>query len=127
MQALSHSYHTTGGAYALCDLQGGTYRDGVVLTDPVVMSHDNRYGATDLGPNGITAFFSRHVCNAFCRPEWMRPKLRQVPAIPARKGTSMMNSRGEMLVPSRKSPVPMSRQYAIPGALLRCGLSSLLG
>ena len=36
---LSHySYHVSNGAYLLCDLQGGVYKDGVVLTDPVVMS-----------------------------------------------------------------------------------------
>jgi hypothetical protein len=37
----------------LCDLQGGVYSDGVVLTDPVVMSRDNSLGPTDLGPPGL--------------------------------------------------------------------------
>jgi hypothetical protein len=39
MQAISHfSYHTSNGQSVLCDLQGGVYQDGVVLTDPVVCS-----------------------------------------------------------------------------------------
>ena len=39
MQAVSHfSYHSSNGQCLLCDLQGGVYQDGVVLTDPVVMS-----------------------------------------------------------------------------------------
>jgi hypothetical protein len=39
MQALSHfSYHQSGGQHVLCDLQGGVYRDGIVLTDPAVLS-----------------------------------------------------------------------------------------
>ncbi|GMH34716.1 hypothetical protein BSKO_02577 [Bryopsis sp. KO-2023] len=50
MQALSHySYHISKGELLLCDLQGGCYQSGVVLTDPVIMSHDRRYGVTDLG------------------------------------------------------------------------------
>ena len=46
----------------LCDLQGGVYRDGAVLTDPVILSRNKLYGLTDLGPTGISSFFSRHVC-----------------------------------------------------------------
>ncbi|OQR88425.1 hypothetical protein THRCLA_10336, partial [Thraustotheca clavata] len=35
MQALSHySYHMTHGNMLLCDLQGGIYRDGFIVTDP---------------------------------------------------------------------------------------------
>ena len=64
MQALSHfSYHSTGGQMVLCDLQGGILqgkRKGVVLTDPVILSRTQSYGVTDLGPDGITTFFSRH-------------------------------------------------------------------
>ena len=75
MQALSHySYHVSGGSLLLCDLQGGVYRNGVVLTDPVVMSQQQgRYGPTDLGPNGISSFFANHTCNEFCRGSWRRP------------------------------------------------------
>lgn len=75
MQALSHfSYHTSGGATLLCDLQGGVYNDGVVLTDPVILSRTRQYGPTDLGPQGISSFFSNHVCNEYCRSEWRLPR-----------------------------------------------------
>lgn len=74
MQALSHfSYHVTGGQYVLCDLQGGIYKHSVVLTDPVVLSRRHKFGVTDLGPDGISSFFSEHECNDFCRPTWTQP------------------------------------------------------
>lgn len=75
MQALSHfTFHTSNGETLLCDLQGGVYSNGVVLTDPVVMSKTCRYGPTDLGPRGISSFFSSHVCNEYCRGDWRRPR-----------------------------------------------------
>ena len=75
IQAVSHfSYHTSGGQFVLCDLQGGIYHDGAVLTDPVILSRKKLYGPTDLGPTGISSFFSRHVCNEFCRSHWSKPK-----------------------------------------------------
>jgi hypothetical protein len=74
MQALSHfSYHISAGMYLLCDLQGGTYRDGAILTDPVVQSRRREFGPTDLGASGISTFFSRHSCNRFCRANWTKP------------------------------------------------------
>ena len=122
MQALSHfSYHTTGGGFVLCDLQGGAYRDGMVLTDPVVMSRDHRYGPTDLGPQGITQFFEQHTCNHFCERFWTRPKPQRWKLdIQPTKGTSMMNSSGQMMVPTRHSRAPLSHGLAfqrIAGAL----------
>jgi hypothetical protein len=74
MQALSHfSYHVTGGQYVLCDLQGGIYRREIVLSDPVILSRRREYGVTDLGPVGISSFFSQHACNNYCRPNWSAP------------------------------------------------------
>ena len=74
MQALSHfSYHLTGGQFVLCDLQGGIYRREVVLSDPVILSRNREYGVTDLGPEGISSFFSQHRCNEFCRSNWTQP------------------------------------------------------
>ncbi|KAK2757066.1 hypothetical protein FQN54_005035 [Arachnomyces sp. PD_36] len=74
MQALSHfSYHLSGGFYVLCDLQGGIYQREVVLTDPVVLSRRGEYGVTDLGPDGISSFFSQHDCNKYCRSDWTKP------------------------------------------------------
>jgi hypothetical protein len=46
MQALSHfSYHTFGGNLLLCDLQGGILKNGAVLSDPVIMSRNRKYGS----------------------------------------------------------------------------------
>ena len=72
MQALSHfSYHASGGTTLLCDLQGGVYNDGA---DPVIMSNTSAFGPTDLGPRGISSFFSSHVCNGYCRSQWLLPR-----------------------------------------------------
>ncbi|KAK4122022.1 kinase-like protein [Parathielavia appendiculata] len=61
MQALSHfSYHVSGGNFVLCDLQGGIYQHEIVLSDPVILSRTRQYGVTDLGPEGISSFFSQH-------------------------------------------------------------------
>ncbi|KAI8961289.1 kinase-like protein [Daldinia sp. FL1419] len=74
MQALSHfSYHISGGQFVLCDLQGGIYQREVVLSDPVILSRNRDYGVTDLGPDGISSFFSQHRCNDYCRPHWTMP------------------------------------------------------
>jgi hypothetical protein len=75
LHALSHySYHVSSGQFLLCDLQGGIYRDFIVLTDPVIMSRDCRFGLMDLGPRGMSTFFYHHTCNHFCRREWTRPR-----------------------------------------------------
>jgi hypothetical protein len=75
MQALSHyTYHKTSGQFLLCDLQGGLYRNGAIITDPIITSRNRTFGSTDLGPNGISSFFGRHTCNKFCRSNWTKPK-----------------------------------------------------
>ncbi|KAK7746218.1 hypothetical protein SLS62_009434 [Diatrype stigma] len=74
MQALSHfSYHVSGGQFVLCDLQGGIYQREIVLSDPVILSRNSDYGVTDLGPAGISSFFSQHSCNRYCRSNWTQP------------------------------------------------------
>mmetsp|Transcript_13387 Transcript_13387/g.25575 ORF Transcript_13387/g.25575 Transcript_13387/m.25575 type:complete len:207 (-) Transcript_13387:272-892(-) len=90
MQALSHfSYHKSGGQVVLCDLQGGIYADGAILTDPVILSREKgRYGVTDLGPAGITSFFHQHKCNKYCRSSWTRPRVTKSVYTPV-KGTTM--------------------------------------
>jgi len=91
MQALSHfSYHCSGGQFVLCDLQGGVYQDGVVLTDPVILSRSRSYGVTDLGSDGITSFFARHRCNSYCRSSWSKPRSPSA-TLPLRKGTTMQH------------------------------------
>jgi len=100
MQALSHfSYHNSGGSLVLCDLQGGIYKDGAVLTDPVVMSANKKYGPADLGREGIITFFARHRCNRFCRSEWTKPR-NPVAYFDEEEGTSMTI---DSIVPSRYS------------------------
>mmetsp|Transcript_16236 Transcript_16236/g.35104 ORF Transcript_16236/g.35104 Transcript_16236/m.35104 type:complete len:104 (-) Transcript_16236:184-495(-) len=53
--------------------RGGGYSDSVVLTDPVILSRSKIYGVTDLGPQGISSFFSNLRCNEFCNSGWMKP------------------------------------------------------
>jgi hypothetical protein len=90
MQALSHfSYHVTGGMHVLCDIQGGIYQREVVLSDPVILSRNRDYGVTDLGPEGISSFFSMHQCNNFCRPNWTQPS-NPVRYFEPKMGTSML-------------------------------------
>ncbi|KAF8979197.1 hypothetical protein BGZ46_005706 [Entomortierella lignicola] len=105
MQALTHfSYHHSGGQFALCDLQGGIYSDGLILTDPVVMSRDGRFGPTDLGKDGIENFFALHTCSNYCRSSWSRPANRNQIFQPI-KGTTMMQ------VQTQLGRYPLSRQY----------------
>ena len=94
MQALSHfSYHVSAGQFVLCDLQGGVYSDAVVLTDPVILSRGKLYGETDLGPQGISSFFSNHQCNEFCSSSWSRPADQRQYHRP-QPGTSMAGGTG---------------------------------
>lgn len=91
MQALSHySYHISSGQFVLCDLQGGIYSDGAIITDPVIISRrEGQYGPTDLGPDGISNFFAYHRCNDFCSSSWTRPRDARRLFAP-KLGTSMM-------------------------------------
>jgi len=90
MQALSHfSYHVSGGMFVLCDIQGGIYQNEVVLSDPAILSRNRDYGVTDLGPEGISSFFSTHTCNSYCRPNWTLPA-NPVRHFQPRMGTTML-------------------------------------
>lgn len=98
MQALSHfSYHSSGGQFVLCDLQGGRFNKGLALTDPVILSNNRRFGPTDLGREGMLAFFSQHECNQYCMSHWQRPRGRSA-VVTTRKGTSAMAASGVMLL-----------------------------
>jgi len=102
MQALSHyTYHASNGTCLVCDLQGGVYSDGVVLTDPVVMSLERSYGPTDLGFKGMNSFFANHKCNEFCRSAWKKINF-PIRYHTANKGTSMEH------VPTRHTRPKMS-------------------
>ena len=90
MQALSHySYHVSQRTVLICDLQGGSYKDGFIITDPVIMSNTSgEYGPTDLGQEGISTFFGRHKCNKFCNAKWIAPANKKL-YFDLEKGTSM--------------------------------------
>lgn len=104
MQALSHfSYHFSGGSKLFCDVQGGVYSNGFILTDPVIMTQAGGFGPADLGPDGIRSFFARHKCNKFCKADWSRPRHTGGPLLPATKGSLMM------ALPTRQSRNPLSR------------------
>jgi hypothetical protein len=111
MQALSHfSYHASGGQFVLCDLQGGVYSDGIILTDPAVLSRTKTYGVTDLGATGISNFFNQHRCNEFCRSDWQKPKDRhRYHAVT--EGTSMESSASYVPTQNR---APMSAMPPLP-------------
>jgi len=95
MQALSHySYHVTDGKYVLCDLQGGRYLDGVILTDPTLHSlQAEQFGGADLGPKGISTFFGRHECNEYCQDDWTEPR-KQHAFFKRHMGTSLIGFNG---------------------------------
>lgn len=89
LQALSHfSYHISDGQYLLCDLQGAIYKEGMILTDPVIMSEKKDFGPSDLGLDGISSFFAHHTCSKYCRPYWLLPTQR-TPVFKKTMGTTM--------------------------------------
>lgn len=112
MQALSHfSYHVTNRQLLYCDLQGGVYKDGYVLSDPVIMSATQEYGPTDLGTEGISSFFSVHTCNNYCGSAWIIPQDKKN-YFKIQKGTAMG-------VPTRISREPLSANINQLGSLVK--------
>ncbi|GAP91642.2 putative elongation factor 2 kinase [Rosellinia necatrix] len=110
MQALSHfSYHNSHGRELLCDIQGGSYQDGYILTDPVIMSERRAYGPTDLGRNGIGNFFEKHRCGRFCDRAWRKPGYRGATGISMRQGTVMMHH-----LPTRVGRNPLTEHRPSP-------------
>ncbi|KAK4007968.1 alpha-protein kinase 1 [Daphnia magna] len=108
MQSLSHfSYHTTNRRLLFCDLQGGIYKDGFVLTDPVIMSTNQEYGPTDLGAHGISTFFASHRCSKYCKAHWLVPHDKKV-YFTIQKGSAMV-------LPGRQSRAALTCQ--LPGML----------
>ncbi|KAK6516265.1 hypothetical protein TWF506_006174 [Arthrobotrys conoides] len=104
MQSLSHfSYDHSGGKFLLCDLQGGRYNDGYVLSDPVIMSKNQNCGPADLGMDGIMSFFQRHKCGAFCDGSWMKPPVLGKAKIPMHQGTTM-----QAYLPTGNSRTPLT-------------------
>jgi hypothetical protein len=73
-QAFSHyTYSESQQQLLICDLQGIQKNGEFILTDPAVHSRlKGEYGITDLGMEGIKAFFSQHVCGDICK--WYKLK-----------------------------------------------------
>lgn len=106
MQALSHySYHSTQGMFLFCDLQGGVYKDGFVITDPVIISTTGDFGPTDLGKEGISTFFARHRCNEYCKSHWKTPIDKNV-YFQVQKGSAM-------ILPTRRSRTPLTKMSSL--------------
>ena len=78
MAAFSHfTYHISGGAMIVCDLQGRRRKNGrksrFELTDPAICSTSRKFGATDLGREGIESFFANYEANEFTDRSWDKP------------------------------------------------------
>lgn len=69
MQAFVHwSWYHSGGKKMVADLQGVSYSNRYVLTDPAILSLiPNEYGPTDMGPEGMAVMLLMHTCNSICR------------------------------------------------------------
>lgn len=103
MQSLSHfSYHFSNRKILYCDLQGGVYNDGFVVSDPVIMSESKEYGPTDLGLEGISTFFAYHTCSEYCNKGWILPEDKNV-YFKIKKGSAMV-------LPSRQSRAPLTKR-----------------
>ena len=60
------SWYHTRGEEMIADLQGVRNPKSYKLTDPAILSLFGRYGATDMGVEGMAMFFLNHDCNDFC-------------------------------------------------------------
>lgn len=67
LQAFSHFTHKkTNGKLLICDIQGVKDANQHSLTDPAIHSDEGQYGSTDLGKQGMEAFFKKHKCEKYC-------------------------------------------------------------
>ena len=96
MEAFTHySYEHTAQQMIVCDLEGryrGNKYKRFELSDPAICSRDRLYGPTDLGVDGIDAFFANHECNEFCQSHWSKPWFRTASRIPMCRGTTFVSS-----------------------------------
>ena len=71
LNAFSHwTYEYTNEYLMVTDLQGFVYKQNeYILTDPAILCDvdKDRFGSTNLGSNGIKAFFVNHRCNKICK------------------------------------------------------------
>ncbi|KAI1692290.1 alpha-kinase family domain-containing protein [Ditylenchus destructor] len=80
LMAFSHwTYQITRGYLIVVDLQGiistdESGRKTLELTDPAIHCENlARFGRTNLGEEGMKAFFGRHACNKFCKAMKLEP------------------------------------------------------
>lgn len=77
IQAFSHwTYDISNGSLLVVDCQGGfdTANNCFVLTDPVVHCNDlSRFGAANMGNDGMKSFFTSHECGDCCRGLGLQP------------------------------------------------------
>jgi hypothetical protein len=79
VQAFSHwTYHRSGGAEILVDIQGthGAKGEQYTFTDPAFVTRKGRTSPADMGQAGIERYFNSYnthwpcAKNQFCKPEW---------------------------------------------------------
>ena len=92
LQAFSHfTYHVSGGKRIFCDLQGVERSDMIILTDPCILSNEKgKFGATDLGQQGIIRFMIAHDCNEYCDPNWRKLDDEMIAEYTGQRNPSMM-------------------------------------
>lgn len=112
-QALSHfSYHLSGGAEVLCDLQGGkSGANTYILSDVAINSKKQEYGAADLGEKGVETFLSNHKCSMFCGRNWRQWKGAKTHFVPV-MGTTAGKKRGIASNPGEEILEPSSIMFS---------------
>ena len=113
LDAFSHySYHTTGGALALCNFTASWEVEPkhntlvVTLSDVAILSRGSSYGPTDLGPDGLRHFFARLPLdsNPYCKGKhWSKPHDLQTIYLDGKAGSETLVER-PMGLPPRVLP-----------------------
>ena len=72
MKSFTHfTYEQTSSKLMIFDLRTLEFESNkYLITEPVVfsdMSLGDRFGSSDLGPNGMESFKAEHICNSICR------------------------------------------------------------
>lgn len=69
IQAFVHwSWYHSRGKKMVADLQGVSYSNKYVLTDPAILSlTPEEYGCTDMGPEGMALMLLTHTYNSICK------------------------------------------------------------
>jgi len=65
------TYYVSCGHYLYCDAQGIKKNKMYILTDPCILSYNEKLGLTDIGEVGTESWFTDHKCNKFC-DQWKK-------------------------------------------------------